>query len=215
MDRLDLVRRQDLDGPERVGQPPPGELLQTRRGATGSATRTVERFICQRLGRILWLRHARMLRRAIPERRYDLRDAVARPNSPADPWPAWSSVRGATARRDPCLGRRRRRPSSLASRHSHRPSTVGSPICRNEMDRVGPWSARPAHRCAVDQPRLVEQQLVGPGRLAHDQEQGPPQQTSCLRQRLAVRVFPRSRSLHQRLPGCAFLVIHCVDVDAV
>jgi hypothetical protein len=27
MDRLDLVRRQDLDRPERVGQPPPGQLL--------------------------------------------------------------------------------------------------------------------------------------------------------------------------------------------
>src|SRR6187401_2963945 len=43
MDRLDLVRRQDLDRPEWVGQPPPGELLQTGRGTPGPPTRAVIR----------------------------------------------------------------------------------------------------------------------------------------------------------------------------
>ena len=39
MDRLDMVRRQDLDRPERVRQPTPGELLQTGRGTTRTSTR--------------------------------------------------------------------------------------------------------------------------------------------------------------------------------
>ena len=59
VDRLDLVRRQDLDRPERVGQPPPGELLQTGRGAARSAARAVMRLGCGGFRLV----HERMLRR--------------------------------------------------------------------------------------------------------------------------------------------------------
>ena len=76
MDRLDLVRRQDLDRPERVRQPPPRELLQTGRGATRPPTRTVMRLRRGSVTGVGDLVHERMLRRVRPARRHVLRGAV-------------------------------------------------------------------------------------------------------------------------------------------
>ena len=72
MDGLDLISRQDLDRPKRVGQPPPGELLQSGRGAPRPATRAVVRLGCGGFRLV----HERMLRRIGGPRRHVLRDAV-------------------------------------------------------------------------------------------------------------------------------------------
>ena len=117
VDRLDVVGRQDLDRPERVGQAPPRELGEPGRGAARPAARAVVRAggsVCS--GLVRWL--------------------MLRPDATATGRPAAPTVRrGAAATRGSSLATR-----AISHACLRRPGVqckVGAPVAVALVQRIG------------------------------------------------------------------------------